>query len=350
MFRQMEYITTKDLGFDREQTLVIPTQAGWTSRATKTVAAFRQAVSGNPAVATVSGVTSSFGKGWSRYGFKVNGETKNAFVYGVDVEYIPLLNIQLTEGRAFDENVASDSMGVIVNEALVRDLQWKDPLREHLNWQEDTVGLGSPVIGVMKDYHFMSLEHAVEPMFISLKNGALTTILVKLTPGEVPQKIEYLKSTWLKLFPDRPFEYTFLDEDVAVQYDMHARWSKIMGFSTAFAILIACLGLFGLAGINAVNRTKEIGIRKVMGAELGNIFILLNKQYLWLAAIAFTLAVPLSWYVMNKWLSSFKFAITIGWELFAVSILCGLLIALLTVSYHAIKAALVNPAETLKYE
>ena len=123
-----------------------------------------------------------------------------------------------------------------------------------------------------------------------------------------------------------------------------------MGLSTGFAILISCLGLFGLAGINAVNRTKEIGIRKVMGADLSNIFVLLNRQFVWLSLIAFVIGIPFSWWVMDKWLADFKFKIAMGWELFAISILAGLGVALLTVSYHAIKAALVNPAETLKYE
>lgn len=349
MYRQMHFITTKDLGFDREQIIVVPTQTGWNSKANQTVAALRNALKSDPGVVAVSGVTSAFNKGWSRYGYKINGENKDAFVYGVDTDYIPLLNIRLLEGRNFDER-ASDSLGVIVNEALVKDMKWTDPINEHLNWQEDTVGLGSPVIGVMKDYHFMSLEHAVEPMFISLKNGMLTNIMIKLTPGSTPEKIESVKKAWLELYPDRPFEYTFVDEDVAAQYDKHTRWSKIMGLSTIFAILIASLGLFGLSGINAVNRTKEIGIRKVMGAKLSSIFVLLNRQYVIYAFIAFALAIPLSWYAMTRWLGSFKFAITIGWEIFAVSLLSGLMIAMLTVSYHAVKAALINPAETLKHE
>ena len=349
MYRQMHFITTKDLGFDREQTIVVPTQTGWNLKANQTVAAVRNALKGDPAVVSVSGVTAAFNKGWSRYGYKVNGENKDAFVYGVDTDYIPLLNIELKEGRNFDGR-ASDSLGVIVNEALVKDMKWTDPMNEHLNWQEDTVGLGSPVIGVMKDYHYMSLEHAVEPMFISLNNGMLTNILIKLTPENTPQKIEQVKKVWLELYPDRPFEYTFMDEDIAAQYDKHTRWSKITGLSTIFAILIACLGLFGLSGINAVNRTKEIGIRKVMGAKLTSIFVLLNKQYVFYALIAFVMAIPLSWFSMNWWLESFKYAITIDWQIFAMSIMAGLIIALATVSYHAIKAALVNPADTLKHE
>jgi putative ABC transport system permease protein len=181
--------------------------------------------------------------------------------------------------------------------------------------------------------------------------GYLTTILVKIAPDNIPQNIESVRKAWTQLFPDRPFEYTFVDEDVARQYESYTRWMNITGLSTAFAIVIACLGLFGLAGINALNRTKEIGIRKVMGAQLSNIFILLNREYVLLALIAFAMAGPVSWYIMNTWwLSSFKFRITMRWELFAASMVAGLIVALATVSYHAIKASMINPADTLKYE
>jgi putative ABC transport system permease protein len=232
-------------------------------------------------------------------------------------------------------------------------MKWTDPLNEYLNWQEDSVGLGSRVVGVVKDYHFLSLEQNIEPLFLSMnkKNiGYLVTMLVKLAPGDLPGSLEKIHSIWKEISPDKPFDYTFLDQDVAKQYESYQRWMSIMGLATGFAILISCLGLFGLAGINAVNRTKEIGIRKVMGAELSNIFILLNRQYIGLSMLAFALAAPVSWFIMNKWLSDFKFKITVGWELFALSMAAGLLVALITVSYHAIKAALVNPAETLKYE
>jgi putative ABC transport system permease protein len=137
---------------------------------------------------------------------------------------------------------------------------------------------------------------------------------------------------------------------VAKQYSSYERWMSIMGLATGFAILISCLGLFGLSGINALNRTKEIGIRKVMGAEVSNIFMLLNRQYIWLSLIAYILAIPFSYYVMNQWLVDFQYRITMGWELFVLSMLGGVLIAVLTVSYHAIKAGFINPADTLKYE
>jgi putative ABC transport system permease protein len=174
--------------------------------------------------------------------------------------------------------------------------------------------------------------------------------MVKVAPQNITVTTDKISKAWKELYPDKPFDYSFLDEDVARQYSTHKRWMSIMGLSTGFAILISCLGLFGLAGVNAVNRTKEIGIRKVLGAEITAIFISLNRQYVWLSLIAFAFAIPFSWYAMNQWLSGFKFHITVGWGLFAVSIIAGLGVALLSVSYHAIKAATVNPAETLKYE
>jgi putative ABC transport system permease protein len=262
--------------------------------------------------------------------------------------------MELVSGRNFDPNIASDTAALIVNESLVKDMKWTDPLTEHLNYQEDSTSQGAPIIGVVKDYHFLSLQQTIDPMFLSMNRsniGHMTTILVRLTPGDIPGSLAKVRKAWFELFPDRPFDYTFLDEDVARQYESFERWMSIMGLATAFAILISCLGLFGLAGINAVNRTKEIGIRKVMGAELSDIFVLLNKQFVWLSLIAFAIAAPVSWYIMvNTWLIDFKFKISIGWELFAISMLGGLTVSLATVSYHAIKAALVNPAETLKYE
>jgi putative ABC transport system permease protein len=353
MYQQMRFIATKDLGYDGDQVIVIPTQTGWNADADKTIDLFRNRASQEPRILKVSGTSSSFNQGYSRYGYKIKDEQKSAFVYAADPHYIPTLDIEIVAGRNFDPAIASDSLGIIVNEALVRDMKWTDPLSEHLNWREDTIGIGSPIIGVVKDYHFQSLEKKFEPMFLSMDKtnvGYLTTMLVKISASDVSGGLDKVKAMWSELFPDRPFDYTFMDEDVAKQYQSYERWSSIMGLSTGFAILISCLGLFGLAGINAVNRTKEVGIRKVMGAELSNIFMLLNKQYIWLSIIAFSLAIPFSWYVMDKWLSDFQYRITMGWEIFAVSVFAGLIVALLTVSYHALKAAWINPAETLKYE
>ena len=353
MYRQMRYIANKDLGFDKERVVIIPTQLGWREESDKMVERLRNRLKQELSVISVAGTSNTINRGYNIYQFKVGEDYKTAFIFGGDSEYIPTMGIQLLQGRNFDERIPSDSNAVIVNEALVRDMNWEDPLNEHLNWLEDTVGLGAKVIGVTKDYHFGSLEGEIKPMLISMNRdhaGYLYSMLVKLAPGDIKESINMLQGVWNELSPSMPFEYSFLDEDVKAQYASYDRWMNIMGFSTGFAILISSLGLFGLSGINAINRTKEIGIRKVMGAELSNIFILLNKQYAWFAVIAFVIAGPVSWYVMTQWLSDFKFAITIGWELFALSMAAGLTIALLTVSYHAIRTALINPADTLKYE
>jgi putative ABC transport system permease protein len=351
MYQQMIYITAKDLGYNQQQILVIPTHAGWNIEADNLVDNLRNKLSSIPEVKLVSGTNASFNQGWSRYGYQINGELKTAFVYRVDSEYIKLLDIKVLEGRNFD-NRASDSTAIIVNEALVKDMGWKNPLGEHLNWREDSASIGSEVIGVVKDYHFLSLEQEIEPLFLSINKqlGYMTTAMVKITPDNIPATIDKIKKSWNEINPDKPFEYTFVDEDVTRQYERYKQWMNITGLSTLMAILIASLGLFGLAGINAVNRTKEIGIRKVMGAELVNIFILLNRQYVYFSIIAFVVAGPISYFVMNKWLSDFKFHIAISWQIFVVSSIAGLLIAIVTVSYHAFRASRINPAETLKHE
>jgi putative ABC transport system permease protein len=353
MYRQMKFVATKDLGYNKEQTLVIQTQTGWRDKgANKMVERFRTRAQGESGIVSVAGTGSSFNQGVPRFWYKVNGEEKATYVYAVDPNYLSTLGIQLATGRNFDAALFSDSSAVIVNEALVRDMKWTDPLNEHLNWREDTEGPGSKVIGVVKDYHFLSLEENIEPMFLTMDQffGYHTKMLVRVEAGNVPASLDKVQGMWKELFPDKPLNYTFLDEDIAKQYESYDRWMSITGLATGFAILTSCMGLFGLAGINAMNRTKEIGIRKVLGAEMSSIFILLNKQYVWLSLIAFVLAVPLSWYVMNKWLASFKFSIAISWELFALSTLAGLAIAIATVSYHAFKAATVNPAGTLRSE
>jgi putative ABC transport system permease protein len=347
MYKQMKFVTTKDLGYDKEQIIVVPTQTGDNKEANRAVERLRARLLREPSIKSISGTGISFAGGWSMAGYKIKGEQKSAYIYGVDPYYIPTLGLKLLQGRNFDVAIPADSDAVIVNEALVRDMKWTDPTNEYLNYLEDSVGLGAKVIGVVNDHNFLSLENSIKPMFLSMKQY-LHQAYIKITPGDVPQKVESIQKVWKELFPDRPFDYSFLDERVNKQYQQYHRWMSIMGFSTGFAILISCLGLFGLAGINALNRTKEMGIRKVMGAELHTIFILLNRQFIWMAVIAFVMAAPLSWCVMDKWLNAFQFKIPISWELFAGSMAAGLAVALLTASYHALKTAWLNPAETLK--
>ena len=354
MYRQMKFISMKDLGYNQHAVLVVPMQTGWNPQAERAYGQLRNELVQWPEVDNMAGASISFNDGYNIYGFKVNDVNHSAFVYAVDQNYIPTLDVKLLSGRNFDPAIVSDSNAVVINEALLNDMGWKEINADtYLNWQEDSTSRGAKVIGVVKDYNFGSLEEKVKPMFLSMnlkEAGHLENALIRISSTDMPSVISKLETTWRKLFPDKPFQYSFLDENVQKQYGKYEKRMSIMGISTLFAILISCLGLFGLAGINAVNKTKEVGIRKVMGADIRSIFILLNRQYIWLSLIAFALAIPFSWYVMDKWLSGFQFRIAMGWELFAVSIVAGLLVAMITVSYHAVRVSLINPADTLKYE
>lgn len=350
MLRQMEFITSKDLGYDQHQLIVIPLTKKPGEDTYNIVQRLRTSLLTYPSIVSVSGAGMSFTRNSMAFGY---GEGKSAFFYFVDEEYIKTLGIQLAQGRDFDVDIASDTAdAVIVNEALVKDNGWEDPLNEYINWNGGSGGKGSRIIGVVKDYHFLSLEQDVSPVILtmSFRRSGLKNLLVKVSPDNLPGSVQAIKNVWGDIAGDKPFEYHFLDQDVANQYQSYERWVDIMKVSTVFAIIIASLGLFGLAGINSENRTKEIGIRKVLGADLINIFVLLNKQYVLLTLIAFVFAMPFSLLAMNKWLMSFKYSIPLSWEIFVLSMVIGIVITLATVSYHALKASLINPARTLKHE
>ncbi len=353
MYKQMEFISRKDLGFNKDQLLVIPTQEPYSQASNMAIERYRQALSQISGVKQVAGASMSVSSGTNIYGYMIDGERRRAHVFGVDASFLDLMELELVEGRNFSGEIASDTTALIVNEALVKDMGWEDPLSEYLNWRRDTIGPGFKIIGVVKDYHFRALTDEIEPMFLSLDHsevGYLMNMLVKIEAGDMPTTIEAIKDKWQELSPDKPFDYRFVDDDVANQYESFNRWMSIMGLSTLFAILITCLGLFALAAINAINRTKEMGIRKIMGAEVSSIFVLLNRQYLAIVSLAFVVGAPASWYVMVEWLQSFQFGIAIGWQIYGLSLLLGLLIVLLTVSYHALRVANLSPSNTLRYE
>jgi putative ABC transport system permease protein len=353
MYRQMEFVATKDLGYNKDAIVSVPTQSGGNNDAERAYITFKNELEKIPSVEMVGGVSTPFTEGYNQFGYKIDDVNRSAYVYVIDQGFIPTMGMEMVYGRNFDPSIQSDSTSVIVNEALVKDMGWTDLSDTYLNWREDSTSRGHKVIGVVKDFHFLSLEQNIKPLFFTLDRheaGHIMASSIRINTNDMPGTIREIEATWRRLFPDKPFEYSFLDEKIASQYDLSKKRMSLVGASTLFAILISCLGLFGLAGINAVNRTKEIGIRKVMGADIRNIFVLLNRQYVWLSLIAFALAIPFSWFVMDKWLSGFEFRISMEWELFVVSMVAGMLVALLTVSYHAVRAALVNPAETLKYE
>ena len=351
MYQQMKFINQMDLGYDKEQVMVLETNTGWSDEGEQLLQNLKNELTTYPAIHQVAGVDISFNQGWNRNGFKTaDGENHSAFVYRVTPDYIPTLGLEILEGRNFSTATAADkTSSIIVNEAFVKDLKLEDPIGAAIPWLRETT---QRIVGVVKDYHFLSLEHEIQPLLMHLnpEQGKISSILIKMSGQNLPNTIQTIEKNWKEVAPDKPFLFTFLEEDVAQQYEAYSRWMSIITCSTLFAIFIACLGLFGLAGVLAMNRTKEIGIRKVLGASVQQILFSLNKDLIKLALLAILIAAPIAWWAMNQWLSDFQFHIAIGWEVFALAAALCAAIALVTVSYHSIKSALINPAETLKME
>ncbi|MDX1618861.1 MAG: FtsX-like permease family protein, partial [Balneolaceae bacterium] len=351
MYRQMDYVSSKNIGYETEQVLFIPTHTGWTQEGDRLMERFRDNVSNRTGVAGVSGMAPAFTQGFNLYGFKVDGEFKDSFIYYVDERFIETMGMELVAGRDFSADRPGDiTDAVIVNRALVESMGWEDPVGRQLPWKgEDNP---STVIGVVKDFHFQSLEAPIRPMLLHMdpEQGGIADIAVRIEAGRIADTLPQLRESWVEIAPYTPFDYWFLDDAVARQYSSYRDWLKIMATSTFAAILIACLGLFGLAGITAVNKTKEIGIRKVMGAGVEQIVLLLNRDVVKLIVISLVLAAPFSWYVMQQWLADFAYRIDIGAGVFLLSAAVALAIAVLTVSYHTQRAATVNPVESLRNE
>jgi putative ABC transport system permease protein len=306
-------------------------------------------------VAGVTGISNAFAWGTYDQSFKHKGEEKSVYIYGVAANFLGVLGIDLVAGRNFDPKRATDSMhAVIINEAMARDLGWSDPaaagqvvsgLFENKPWRNPTV------IGVVKDFNFRSLHNPVEPMLLTLDmDNAIYFMLVRIRPGDVAGALAALRTAWEKMAPEVPFTYTFLDDDLDRQYQSEQRWGRIVGYASFFAILVACLGLFGLAALTVAGRTKEIGIRKVLGASITSVATLISKDFSWLVFIGIVLAVPAAYFTMSQWLQDFAYRIELGWWMFALAGGMALLIALFTVSTQAIKAALANPVKALRYE
>ena len=351
MYQQMQYVNQKDLGYDKEQVFILYTNTGWGDEGERLCERMKMALKNNSDISSISGTNLIFNSAWDMRGFDSLDNYYWAYVYRADYDYLSTLGINLIEGRNFStENPSDITSGILINQAMVETMNLDDPIGANIPWigEEEE----SRVIGIVENYHFRPLGEAINPMLLHInpKEGAIEHIMFKINGKNMPQIIETIRANWKAIAPYQPFEYTFLDETVAAQYESYNRWMSIISVATLFAIFIACLGLFGLAGIMAVNKTKEIGIRKVLGASTQSIMILLNKDLVKLAFISLLLAAPISYYAMTQWLDNFAFKIEMGWEIFVLAGLLCVGIALITVSYHSIKAAWSNPIDSLKVE
>jgi hypothetical protein len=265
----------------------------------------------------------------------------------VGFDFIETLGLELVAGRSFSRAHGTDSTAFIINEAMARKMGWREPLGKIII---NPGAFKGPVIGVVKDFHYESLHKEIQPAVLNLSHDGIRFIAARIAPAQVEATMADLRNIWQRFAPEQPFEYSFLDADFDKLYRADQRTGKISATFSALSVFIACLGLFGLASFSSEQRTKEIGVRKVLGASVGKIIILLSKEFTQLVLLAFVLASAPAYFFMNKWLQAFAYRTELGPEIFLLAGTAALAIALLTVSYQSVKAALANPVEALRYE
>jgi putative ABC transport system permease protein len=294
-----------------------------------------------------------FGAQWQAEGSSEILTTKSMVV---DDDFASTVGFELAAGRGYSKET-NDSLSVILNESAVKAMGIEDPvgkkLSQVLRRPGQNVVVQFTIIGVIKDFNFQSLRDMITPLTIQSNEsfgGAANYIYVKIKPGETKTAIDLIEKKWREFVPAQPFKYEFLDDNLSAQYENEKRAGEIFGVFSVLAIFIACVGLFGLAAYTASLRTKEIGVRKVLGASVTGVVFLLSKDFTKLILIAFVFAAPLGWYVMEKWLQTFAYRIEIDFSIFLFAGMLALLVAWTTVSYQSIKAAIVNPVKSLRNE
>ena len=355
--KQIEFIRDKRLGFDQEQVVVVPLrgqQARTQWPRLKTELLRHQQI--QSVAAASSGVTVDLGW-WTTRAKRSEGEPeKTVYTYQIDYDFFRTLGIELAAGRFLAPEFPSDSaQAFVLNEAAVKDFGYESAeaaLGQPFIW----LGHGPEnakrgvVVGVVKDFHFRPLYEEIAPAVFHLMPSRMNFLILRVRPNSVETALNVLKEKWQAFDPTHPLEFSFMDEKVEAQYGAETRLLKVFGIFSTFAIFISCLGLFGLVSFATEQRTKEIGIRKVLGASVSGIIFMLSNSFAKLVAMAFVVATPLAWWGMNKWLQNFAYRADLGWPVFALAGGTALLIALATVSTQAIKAALANPVEALRYE
>ncbi|MGN8224689.1 ABC transporter permease [Gracilimonas sp. BCB1] len=349
MSKQLNFIQNKNLGFSGEQVVIIPTNG---LDGDRTLNLYRDALSGETDIIEITGANVSFATGLWRRGYRYEGEIKESAVFRVEPNYIQTLKMDLAAGRNFDPNLASDStQSIIVNETFLKQ-HGLDLSAIGQTFPIDWGWMTNPVIiGVVKDFNYQSLEHTVQPAIMYMNpQDPILNIFVRVSPEKMSESVAKLRETWASITSEVPFSYSFLDEDMHNLYRVEQRWATIVSYSSFFAIFVACLGLFGLAGIIAIQRRKEIGIRKVLGASIKEIVLLLSRDFVKLILISIVAATPLAWLAIHRWLEKFAYQTELEIGVFLLAGSLALLVALVTVSWQSVKAALTNPVNSLRNE
>jgi putative ABC transport system permease protein len=346
--RQMHFINNKDLGFDKDQVLMVSNpkwDPAYTKQLTERLQVFAQS---QPGVISFSGMNGNLDGEYNTNGFMLNGAQQWRKQISVYYNYFEMLGIKFLQGRPFSRNFPSDTSRevspIIVNESLFKMLGKDAKVGEY------NKPLRGTIIGVVKDYNFETLSKKIEPEEHRLATRYIGNFMFKVKAGSMQNVITTLQKQWKQISDNYPFDYTFLDQSIAKMYDADMHWQKIIESACFFAIFIACMGLFGLSAINVANRTKEIGIRKVLGATIKDIVGTLSSGFVAMIAIAVIIAIPVGWWIMSKWLEDFAYRINISWWIFIAAAVVAFLIAFVAISFQAIKAAVANPVESLRSE
>jgi putative ABC transport system permease protein len=355
--KQMSYMQDKDLGFQKDQQIIVPLR---TSTAKENVQAFKSDIANDPSIRTIGTSMSYPGifnpQDWLLYKQgKTMGDSKQVYINLVDNNFLNTLGVKLVAGRLFSEEFPADTLtSFVINEETVRQFGFASPEEAVGKWlAADWDGEQNRfyIVGVVKNFHFKDLHEGIEPFAFRYYNNSdigFNYMIARSGGGNIGQSLSALENSWKKFNPNEPFEYSFLDQDFQKNYEAETRQGRLINYFTLIAIIISCLGLFGLATFTAEQRTKEIGIRKVLGANIYGVVVLLSKDFLKLVLAAVIIASPLAYYLMNKWLQNFAYQTSITWQVFVLTAIVAILIAFITISFQAIKAAVANPVKALK--
>ncbi len=360
--RQLFYLQNMNAGFNKENVVVIPAQDDEIRKSQEVI---KEEFKKNPNIISVAASSTIPGWGYPNNMKIPEGYAESEAVLmdeiNADYDFLPTMDIELVAGRNFSKEFAADEMNsVIINETAVKQFGWEDPVGKTIKSfdprKSDNQYKDMTVIGVVKDFHLRNLTQEMEPIFICcdpdhpLPFNYMDVISVRYESDDVSATLDFMDKQWGKIFPNIPFEPLFLDDAFGFQFLQIERSRKIFSYFTILAIFVACLGLHGMATFSATQRTKEIGIRKVLGSTTAGIITLLGKELIGLILVANLVAWPLSFYAMSRWIQNYPYRVDIGIELFFASSLIVLIIGLLTISYQAIKAAVANPVDSLRYE
>ncbi len=354
VYRQIDYMMNRDLGVNINQTLVLRGPGVTDSLYSENLNTFKTEVLRNTQIQSFTGASNVPGDEifWTRGIHRLSGGPESAttiYNLAIDYDYVPAFELQMAAGRNFSREFGTDRQAVLLNEAAARVLAFQYPeeaLQQQVNLGGDTL----TIVGVLEDYHQMSLKTTQAPMAFRLNPDAGAFYALKIQTENMPETLSAIQSKWDEFFPGNPFEYFFLDEFFNRQYQSDQVFGRVFSVFAGLAIFVACLGLFGLASFTTIQRTKEIGVRKVLGASVISIVGLLTKDFVKLILIANLIALPLAYYIMSNWLSGYPFRVNIGWWMFVFPLLTVILIAILTVSFQTIRAAMANPVKSLRYE